>query len=138
MLHPYFTALICIVLGGYLIWTNSRQVRLKRYLRDHGVLAAAVITEASLRQEKDYFISTFKVQYEDQFRRLHEAKFTARDSNEEYLYLVGGEVLVRYAPLYPERCDLAMHINSDALYYGIGLGAAIIACGLYQMWEAQL
>lgn len=133
MLHPYFTASVCIALGGYLIWISSRQVRLDRYLRDHGILTAAVITEASLRREKDYFISTFKAQYEDQFRRLHETKFIARDSNDEYLYLVGGEVLVSYDPLRPERCELAIHVNSNGPYYGIGLGAASIAIGLYQI-----
>jgi hypothetical protein len=137
MLHPYFTASVCIALGSYLVWINSRQVRLNRYLRDHGVLTVAVIIEASLRRGKDYFISTFKAQYEDQFRRLHEAKFIEHDSNEEYPYLVGGEVLVRSDPLRPERRELAIHITSGAPYYGIGLGAAIIACGLYQIWEAQ-
>jgi len=137
MQHPYLAAAVCIVTGIYLVWTYTKQFRFNRYLRDHGTLTTAVITAANLSRHRDASVSNFNIQYEDQLHHLHETELTARDSNEEYLYLVGSKVLIAYDPLRPERCILAIDANSNTPYYGIGLGAVSIAQGIYMIWEAQ-
>ncbi|RSK43288.1 DUF3592 domain-containing protein [Hymenobacter perfusus] len=135
MEHPYLTATVCFTMGIYLIWINARQLRLNIYLRANGILTSAVITEARLTRERDAFISHFKATYQDPHHRLHEANFSAKDSNEEFLYLVGGEIHVYYDPLRPENCALATDVKSTGAYYALVFGAAAITYVAYMIWE---
>ncbi|MBT2557701.1 DUF3592 domain-containing protein [Hymenobacter sp. ISL-91] len=127
---------LIVFYGIYVIYISVKQLQLNQYLRRCGLLTSAVITEVELTKERDSYISRLKVTFQDERHRTYDAHFAAKDSAEEYLYLVGGEVLIYYDPLQPERSALAAGIDSSWSFYAqILFGFMCLACGFHLLQE---
>ncbi|NVO85824.1 DUF3592 domain-containing protein [Hymenobacter terrestris] len=132
-----FASTIFFLCGSFILWDTIRQLRLNRYLREHGILTSSVITDTNLTEVREGYISQFKVTFQDQHGSLHQASFSAQDSIDECLYLVGDEILVYYDPSRPKRSATADDVDSSKGYVNkILLGLASLALGFFLLWNS--